>query len=129
MARPSKYEPERVKRIVDALRGGCSRRDAYEYGGIDHQTFNNWLSRYSSFSQQVVDAEAQAAVMHTANIAKAAKEGDWKASLEWLKRRRRDEWGDNLTLSTDRRVETILAELFPEDAGDGVGAPPLGIEP
>ena len=128
MARPSKYTPERIKRILDALRGGCSRRDAYEYGAIDSETFANWIHRYSDFSEQVIAAESAAAVMHTANIMKAAKEGDWKASLEWLKRRRRLEWGDNIAISADKEIERIVAALFAGDAEDGIGTPPLGID-
>jgi len=121
MARPTKYNAEREKKIIDALRTGCSRRDAYEYGGIDAQTFATWLKRYSDFSVLVQEAESQAAVMHTANITKAAKDGDWKASLEWLKRRRRDEWGDSIAFRADREVEAALAALFPGEAGTGAG--------
>ena len=128
MARPTKYNPEREKKIIDALKTGCSRRDAYEYGGIDKETFANWIVRYSAFSALVIEAESQAAVMHTANIAKAAKEGDWKASLEWLKRRRRDEWGDSIAVRADREVEAALAALFPEETGDGVGTPQPSLE-
>lgn len=118
MARPTKYTPEREKKIVDALRIGCSRRDAYESAGIDQETFARWLKRFAGFAALVREAESAAAVAHTANIAKAAKRGQWKASLEWLKRRRREEWGDSIQAditSKGKAIGDIFTGLSDED--------------
>ena len=39
--------------------------------------------------------------------------GDWRAAEAWLKRRRREEWGENVSVSADRRAAELLAELLP----------------
>ncbi len=44
-----------------------------------------------------------------------SREFDWKAALEWLKRRRRDEWGDGVAVRfekmTDADLQTYIAGL------------------
>ena len=47
MARPTKYTPEAVKRITDALSAGASRRAAADYAGIDQDTLANWMKHPS----------------------------------------------------------------------------------
>jgi hypothetical protein len=88
-----KYTPERVKRIIEALSAGNTRGASAAYGGIDHDTLNNWIKRHSEFSDAVKEAESKAEVSHVANIAKASRDGVWTASAWWLERRRHNEWG------------------------------------
>lgn len=42
--------------------------------------------------------------------------GDWRAALEVLKRRRRDEWGDNVSVRADKRASELIAALLGEEA-------------
>ena len=71
--RPSKYNPERVQKIYNALSAGNTRRDSCAYAGIS-------------------EAEADAAVRNVSIIAKAAQEGTWQAAAWWLERRRKQDW-------------------------------------
>jgi hypothetical protein len=101
MARPTKYNAEKATQICDALKIGATRKAAVRHAGIDYQTFLNWLGRYSSFSSEVASSEAMAELRFTSTLAAAAqgsegKPGDWRPALEWLKRRRREEWGDHI---------------------------------
>jgi hypothetical protein len=110
--RPSKYTPERVKRITDALAAGNSRKAAAAYGGISDVTFASWCARFLDFFDAVKSAEAQAEVAHVANIAKASRDGSWQASAWWLERRRHAEWGkvDRLEIEIRRTAERIAAQ-------------------
>lgn len=96
--RPTKCTPDRVKRIIDALKGGNTRKASAAYGGIDIDTFGNWMNRgaageepFSDFSEQVKAAEAEAEVRNVAIIAKAATE-KWQAAAWWLERRKPADW-------------------------------------
>lgn len=126
--RPTKYSEELEKHICDRLRGGSSRKAAVESGGVDYQTFLNWMHENSDFSTAVTRAEAEAQIRYEMRLAKEANDpkGDWKAALEWLKRRRRDEWGDNVAIRADREAAALLAELFPDGAGAGALSPAGG---
>ena len=98
MGRPTKYDDAKAEKIATLLRGGCTRKDAAGSVGVEYQTFLNWMARNYSFLTLVGVSEAFAAVKMTTILTKAAEQ-DPKYALEWLKRRKRDEWGDNLSLS------------------------------
>lgn len=129
MARPTKYTPAMVKKVLDALAAGVSRRAAAEYAGIDEKTLITWMQRYASFSSAVIEAETKVEVSAVVSIRQAWMAGDWRAAVEWLKRRRSKDWSETHRLeivSTVREMaraagqdeeaavaeaETILKEL------------------
>lgn len=106
--RNTKLTPERQKKICDVLRGGNTRRVAAILGGIGERTFYDWLEWanpeherhdeiYSQFSQAVTRAEAEAEEEHVKNI-QLQGIGDWRASVEWLKRRQPKDWSEKQQL-------------------------------
>jgi transposase len=111
MARPSKYNPERSARVLEALRAGSSYRDAAEYAGIDEDTLGNWRKRYSDFSEAVVAAEAGVAIRAVLTIRQAFTEGDWKAAAFWLERRRNKEWGRQVKVEIINTVREMARSL------------------
>lgn len=118
MARPTKRTPENEKKICDLLRAGNTRKCAVEASGIDYQTFSNWIHANSGFSAAVSRAESEAEALHVTTIMKAAREGDWRASESWLKRRRRTEWGDSIDV---RRIDDeTLIKLLNGDTDAGI---------
>jgi hypothetical protein len=123
MARPTKFSDRRMGIVCSALRDGCTRSAAAGAAGVHYDTFLEWTKEFSEFSEAVMRAEAEAEKTCTVAILKAAKgtktePGDWRAAESWLKRRRRKEWGDNVAVTADRRAAELLAELFPDDAGE-----------
>lgn len=147
--RPTKFNPEKAKLIVERLRAGGTRKDAAESVGIWYNTFLTWLEKgakqkdgeFHEFYEAVTQAEAEAALRFTAIIAKAAngydagevtrtvktvfrvkrtrhpnglvveepvalqevtettvskREFDWRAALEWSKRRRPEDWSEKI---------------------------------
>ena len=106
--RPSKLTPETIKTLTDAIGLGASYVDACDAARIDYSTFAMWMQKgregkrgeYVDFLEAIRAEEAAATLRHLAVINNAAAKGDWKASLEWLKRRRRGEWGDNVDVTS-----------------------------
>jgi len=127
MPRPTKYNADIEKKICDALRAGNTRKASYEYAGIDDATFFRWMLSNASFASAIKKAEADAEVSAVAIIKKAMPE-TWQAAAWWLERRKPDDYGRNLALRADKEVARIIAELFAENAGDGLGEAPIGIE-
>lgn len=93
MGRPTKCNPEIEKKICDALRIGATRTAAYGAAHVSHTSFLEWLKRFPAFLASVTHAEAEAELRFTAIVTKAAQDGDAKYALEWLKRRRKYDWG------------------------------------
>ncbi len=111
MARPTKYDDDRADRIINALRMGATRRAASSAGPVHYETMLNWMGRYSSFSDKVEDAENAAELRFTLVLTKAANDGDAASAEKWLKRRRREDWGDNVTIDIDKAIADTLALL------------------
>ena len=123
MPRPSKLTPETQTVIVDAILHGCTYKDAAEAAGIEYNTFNEWMKKgeeaksgaYREFNEAVKVANAQCAVNFTRIIQTAAAKGDAKYALEWLKRRRRAEWGDNVDVTTGGEMVKAYIGINPAE--------------
>lgn len=105
VGRPSKYTPETVKRITDALSLGATRKLACEAAGLHVATFSEWMTENPAFAEVVTKAEGSAGLRALANIQAAARGNErspaqWTASAWLLERTRPDEYGR-------RQVEVI----------------------
>jgi hypothetical protein len=108
-ARRSVVFPVVRQKIIDALRNGAQRTDAATFAGITPSLLKQWVYRgrqgmepYITFVTEVESAEAEAVLRMTQIVFTAAAK-DWRAALEWLKRNRRDVWGDKVEV----RIEDV----------------------
>lgn len=101
----------RQQAIIKALLVGNTRKAAAEFAGVHRDTLYEWIKTSPTFSDMVTRAEASAEVGHVACLAKAAQAGDWRASIEFLKRRRRDDWGDHVNFDLDNEISRLLAQV------------------
>ena len=126
--RKTKLNPDVQKRICDALQKGNTRRVACLVGGVDESTFYNWINRgqepqvkkdgepYASelpfveFFKAVTRAEAECESFHVENLLNHAKD-DWRASIEWLKRRKKEDWSDKQNIDLNANVKTEVKGL------------------
>jgi hypothetical protein len=101
--RPTKFTPDRVKKLLDAIQGGNYRETACKYAGISHQTLRNWIhiaqrpdapSEYVEFLEALERAEAEAEIFDIGLIRRAARDGgQWQAAA-WMRERKNPErWG------------------------------------
>jgi transposase-like protein len=96
--RPTKYSTETADKILQALRAGNTLRASARYVGVTEDTLINWRKRYSDFSAQVDQAEAEVEVRCVAQIAKSINEGNTADAWKWLERRRHDDWRERKTV-------------------------------
>jgi hypothetical protein len=131
MARPTKLNEETKKAILDALAYGATYKDAAEAAGIDYDTFNNWMKSGKNaksgelfeFFGAVRRTEADARLKYLSTIAKAAKGGDWRAALEYLKRRDRPNWGDNVDVTSGNQPITKIVVEYADDPNNKPDTP------
>ena len=90
--RRTKRTPALVQALCDVLRLGGTRTAACQRVQLDRQTFYLWMERFPAFSGAIEQAEADAELRYLAPIARAANEGDWRAGVAWLERRRPLDW-------------------------------------
>ncbi len=93
MARRSKYTPETVDKLTQAIRLGATYVLACSYAGISERTFREWMETKPPFFQSVKEAEGAATVGWLAKIEKAASDGNWQAAAWKLERRYPEMYG------------------------------------
>lgn len=110
---PSKFTPETVQKLVQAIRLGATYELACKSAGISYQTFNEWRKgrrfpkgttklQKSEFCDALERAEGDAAIQWLAKIEKAANDGAWQAAAWKLERRYPDTYGRRVNEHTGR---------------------------
>lgn len=125
MARPSKFTTEVTETILKALAYGATYKDASEAAGVDYMTFRTWMERgeagkkpFNEFFEAVRRTEAEARLKYLSTIADAARTGDWRAALEYLKRRDRTTWGDNVDVTSGGKELIIKIVKASDESGN-----------
>ena len=85
--RRTKYTPDTVKRLTDAITLGATYELACHYAGIDYSTFAKWMNEKIEFSEAIKEAEGKGVMQWLAKIEKAANDGSWQAAAWKLERR------------------------------------------
>jgi hypothetical protein len=87
VARPTKYTPQTVERIVKAIELGATYDLACHYAGISYELFRQWMQDRVAFFEAVKEAEGRAALGWLEKIERAAGDGNWQAAAWKLERR------------------------------------------
>ncbi len=111
MARPTKYTPDRVDKILTAIKLGAYYQDACNYAGIDMETFAVWRKRYPDFLERVKEAEGYGLTQWLAKIEKAANDGAWQAAAWKAERRYPDRYGRRVKVDATVTVRQEVARL------------------
>jgi hypothetical protein len=109
-----KFTPARQEQFLTALRSGMTRAAAAGLLDIDRSVITQHCARSSTFSTQCRVAEAVAEARFVAVVVKAAA-SDPRYALEWLKRRRKEDWGDSLTLTVLQKIAAEAEQMSDED--------------
>jgi hypothetical protein len=84
LGRPTKYNPETVGKLLDALKAGLTHKQACLACGIGQSTLAAWREQYPDLEPRMEAAREQARQKALEGI-KTAGEKDWRALAEWLK--------------------------------------------
>jgi hypothetical protein len=112
--------------ILKALSIGATYKDSAEAAGVDYASFNSWMKRgeadgagkFYKFFQAVRRTEAETRVKFVSVITKAASDGEWKAALEYLKRRDRANWGDSAAVEHSGGVRVVIVDETEKEGED-----------
>lgn len=108
IGRPTKYTPETIKAVTDAIGAGMSIEDACIYADISKDSFYTWKAEYPDFSDAVKKAEINGKLRRILRIDKAGKEGHWQADAWYLERKFPEEYGRKLTLNISPEHAALL---------------------
>lgn len=122
--RRSKFTPETVDKLTQAIRLGATYVLACNFAGISVPTFHAWRNANPEFSNAITQAEGDAAVKWLALVNKhAADQAQWAAWM--LERRYPEMYGRNRVELTGAnggpvQVETRNLPPLPDDTIDDI---------
>ena len=125
-------DPEKAKKLIDALRGGTDLETASAFAGLSMPQVIQMIAAGQAESdridagikpseanadalllwREVYKARAEVVVRAVAQIQKAANQGDWKAAAWWLERSLPDKYGAG-------RADKALARVFEYGCPEG----------
>lgn len=97
---------EKVRALLDALKGGADINTASQFAGLNYATVYRWVERGQRENERIEEglpadpseaeflelwqamrkARAEAVVRNVAQVQKAAAQGEWRAAAWWLER-------------------------------------------
>lgn len=110
VGRKGKYNPEIVKEILTVINIGGTDKDAYEYVGINADTFYEWIKRYPEFSEQITHERLKGKVSMIRSIREQGKK-DWRATAWYLERRYAQEFAQQLVIRVDPGDLAVLKQM------------------
>lgn len=133
MGRPTKLTPDASAQIIKALNAGATRVDAANSAGVSYITFLNWMKRgeasrkgdYFEFFNDVTSAESSVRISLANSVAMQGKT-DWRAAVEYLKRRDPANWGDRINISRMSDEDLLRLLALAERLGIESGGPASG---
>ena len=108
--RRSKYTPETVDKLTQAIRLGATYVLACNYAGISQETFSQWRNTKPEFSEAITQAEGDAAIKWLALIEKHAQEQPQWAAWK-LERRYPEMYGRQRVEMTGAEGGPIATEI------------------
>lgn len=116
MARKSKYTPDAVAKITEAIRNGATYELAANYAGITYKTLNEWMNTKSEFCEAIKSAEGAGAMTWLTMIEQATPT-DWHAAAWKLERRYPHMYGK--TVQQHEQGEQPWRIVIETDTDDG----------
>ena len=93
--RPTKYTEQTVSKLLDALKGGNTRRASCAVASISQDTLAVWLKEKPEFSDAIEKAEGEAEAKMV-SVIKLASDTPWQAAAWWLERKHKAEWSSRV---------------------------------
>jgi hypothetical protein len=108
----TKLSEELIKNICELVERGLPINEASVLCGTHWTSVYNWRAAYPQVDLLLSEAEAKATSRAVNRLMNEIDDpqGDWKAALEYLKRRRKEDWSDRQELwqQHDGQVEIVV---------------------
>lgn len=109
--RKTKYTPDTVKAITDAISLGLSIKDACIRADVSVQTYARWSEQYVDFVDALQKAEGACKLRKLARIEQAGQKGTWQADAWVLERKFPEEFAAQVKLKVSPEDYELLRKM------------------
>ena len=115
--RPTKYTEQTVAKLLEALRGGNTRRASCAVADVSQDSLALWLRTYPEFAEAVEKAEGKAEAKMV-SVIRDASDTTWQAAAWWLERKHKADWSSRVEQTgADGSPVKVIVE-YADSTGD-----------
>ena len=107
MARPTKRTPEIITKLEQAFAIGCDNREACIYAEVPESTFYAWTEKDPELLERFHALKERPILKAKQRVVKGIDES-YNNAMDYLKRKKRLEFGDNIDHTTDGEPLTVV---------------------
>lgn len=111
--RPTVFTPNVIQKLEQAFAMGCSIPEACFYANISKQTYYTWIDKMPELVDRFEELKENPTLKARAEVVSGI-EGNPEFALKYLAKKKRDEFGDRLDITTDGKAisNTINLGVF-----------------
>jgi len=109
--KPAKMDPETVKKLEEAFALDCTVEEAAFYAGITKQTLYNWMKSFPDLKERFYELKNHPVILARTTVVAALQKSPMVA-LEYLRKKRKDEFGHDPKQKEDETLNKIQVEII-----------------
>jgi len=119
VGRPTVMTEETINKLEEVFAIGGSDKEACFYANISHQTLYDYQEKHPEFIERK-EALKEKPILKARQTAVSKLSESYSNAMDYLKRKRKSEFGDNVDVTTDGQALTIAGmNIIKEDETRG----------
>ena len=118
MSRPTVMTPQVIAKLEEAFAWGCTDREACLWADIAVATLHLYQGKHPEFIERKEDLKETPILLARKTVVNAIKKGDRITSMQYLERKRKDEFSTKT--ENDIRVKELPKPIMDFNITDGI---------
>ena len=115
VGRPRAITPEKLEKLEEAFKLGCTNREACFYADVAESTFYDFLKEYPEFSDKISMWKDYEKIQARYVVHKALEKGDRDIAKWYLERKAKDEFSTKQEIDTTVNNRVVIINDLPDE--------------
>lgn len=114
VGRPRAITPEKLEKLEEAFKLGCTNREACFYADVAESTFYDFLKEYPEYSDKIAMWKDYEKIKARYVVHKALEKGDRDMAKWYLERKAKDEFSTKQEFDTTVNNKVVIMNDLPD---------------
>lgn len=115
VGRPRAITPEKLGKLEEAFKLGCTNREACFYAEVAESTFYDFLKEYPEYSDKIAMWKDYEKIKARYVVHKALEKGDRDMAKWYLERKAKDEFSTKQEFDTTVNNRVVILDDLPDE--------------
>lgn len=115
VGRPRTITTEKLEKLEEAFKLGCTNREACFYADVAESTFYDFLREYPEYSDKIAMWKDYQKIKARYVVHKALEKGDRDMAKWYLERKARDEFSTKQEIDTTVNNRVVIIDDLPDE--------------